>query len=405
MNKMNWIARFLVLLYAFVLSNILNHHHHPLILHLTILFKVVKLKNSSLFRIPQSHMISLFRSTTQQLHCIAALLSFLAALMKPVQSTAAAWKEARMHKIRKSWDLFYLSREGWNVWLRWNQDGLVVLIATERTWTSIRRNIRDGAHCQVFEIPNVYDCKDFQDTHLMNNLSSDFKVQVSNPTCLASHPCMSFPHQVIDGDPSDMDTRISNKVDAEGVLDAFVEDISVHRHSLWAIICFSEPKTRSFLQDAAYVSGKVAPPMELCRIALARWATICSDMAQLAALILLAANSGLLPEDLNDLAIRLEILSSQQSEEVTERMARTRVPMRLPEKWEAWYQFMSRSRVKPDVETREVAPAPAPPAPPAPPGPPAPETEKSKEPKKKTQSSLRRRVNHLVHAMKVSALG
>lgn len=58
---------------------------------------------------------------------------------------------------------------------------------------------------------------------------------------------MSFPHQVIDGDPSDMDTRISNKVDAEGVLDAFVEDISVHRHSLWAIICFSEPKTRSFL--------------------------------------------------------------------------------------------------------------------------------------------------------------
>lgn len=49
---MNWIAPFLVLLYAFVLSNILNHHHHPLILHLTILFKVVKLKNSSLFRIP-----------------------------------------------------------------------------------------------------------------------------------------------------------------------------------------------------------------------------------------------------------------------------------------------------------------------------------------------------------------
>lgn len=101
---MNWMASLSVLFsyqtYWIIIITIL--WFWTLLLPLTMLFKVVKLKNSSLFRFPQSHMISLFRSTTQQLHCIAALLSFLAALMKPVQSTAAAWKEARMRKIRKS---------------------------------------------------------------------------------------------------------------------------------------------------------------------------------------------------------------------------------------------------------------------------------------------------------------
>ena len=57
-----------------------------------------------------------------------------------------------------------------------------------------------------------------------------------------------------------------------GVLDAFIEETSMHRHSLWALF-FATPERpgRGLLQELAQLAGHVTPPAELCCIALPRW--------------------------------------------------------------------------------------------------------------------------------------
>jgi len=67
--------------------------------------------------------------------------------------------------------------------------------------------------------------------------------------------------------------RIPTSPRNPGVLDAFIEETSMHRHSLWALF-FATPLPRpgrGLLQELAQLAGHVTPPAELCCMALPRW--------------------------------------------------------------------------------------------------------------------------------------
>eukprot|EP00438_Fugacium_kawagutii_P029770 Skav217059 [mRNA] locus=scaffold208:237961:243490:+ [translate_table: standard] len=156
--------------------------------------------------------------------------------------------------------------------------------------------------------------------------------------------------EVMDDEDQACDRSINSKVDAEGVIDAFIEEVALHRHSLWALV-FSELPSRSSAWAAAALSAAVPAPLQLCSWALPRWAE-----ADAAAVTLLAANCSLPPSHdcCQQLLQRVTHLTEAEADDVTSRLARSRGPMRSPETWEAWYNVISRS-------SRVPAPPPSPP--------------------------------------------
>lgn len=220
-----------------------------------------------------------------------------------------------------------------------------------------------------------------QEAHCVSSLAS-FLVALMQPLQSST----SAWKEVIDGDHQE--TSISSKLDAEGVLDAFIEETSMHRHSLWALF-FATPERpgRGLLQELAQLAGHVTPPAELCCIALPRWVDEAySDITCLASITLLAANSGFAPghHAIRRLTERLGSCSQAQREELTTRLARQKGKRRYPETWEAWYNFIGSA---PLVERDEVVESEVEAVPP--PAPPPPAEAVTSEPKKKVQTSLR----------------
>ncbi|CAK0809086.1 unnamed protein product [Prorocentrum cordatum] len=125
--------------------------------------------------------------------------------------------------------------------------------------------------------------------------------------------------------------------EAQGVADAFSEEVCVHSSALWGLLSevprgCSAPTGARFLVDCASLAFAAPPCHEACaeflRGCFEGFAGPDLDPSRLAPLLALAVNAGLAPRGGDALAGALGALAPEQRGRVAERLGRCRIPLR-----------------------------------------------------------------------------